>query len=187
MNLCKEEELTILRLLLGIETLRNNCERMIDAKSLIVSDFEQYLKMAMKIDPNDPDVLERWTGGKISTVMLRNVHGYNWVHLQIYLSFGFHQKVKQQHIDPTEQDYGYINTFRKAMIVQPDPRRKEIMSNILKWQESKRDYFTASLRPIKHLIQIDQKPNMELEEPRWELYKVSISFQPIRKFDRIEN
>ena len=94
---------------------------------------------------------------------------------------------KQNHKNPAEKDYEYIDTLRKSMIGQPVPRKKEDMSNIIKSHESKRDYYTASLRPIKHLIQIDQKPNMELEEPRWELYKVSISFQPIRKFDRIEN
>ena len=115
--------------------------------------------------------------------MLRNVQGYNKLHLRIYLSFGLHQKGKQKHKDPAERDYGYIDILWKAMIGQPDPQLKENMSNRIKWHESMRDYYTTSLRPIKHLIQIDQKPNLELVEPRWELYKVSISFQPIRKFD----
>ena len=60
MNLCKEEQLSILKLLLLIETLRHDCEIMIDNNNLSWSDDrEQYLKMAMKIDPNDPDVLKR--------------------------------------------------------------------------------------------------------------------------------
>ena len=109
------------------------------------------------------------------------------MYLRIYLSFGQYQKDKQQHKDPAEIDYGYIDTLRKSMISEQDPRWKEDRSNKLKLHESIRDYFTASLRPINHLIQIDRNPNMELEEPIWELYKVSISFQPIRKFDRIEN
>ena len=59
MNLCKEEELTILKLLLDVATLRDDWECMIDAKSLTVSDErERYLKMALKIDPNDAEVLE---------------------------------------------------------------------------------------------------------------------------------
>ena len=107
------------------------------------------------------------------------------MHLQIYLSFGFYQIAKQQHKDPAEIDYGYIDTLRKSIINEKDPRRKEDRSNKLKLDESERDYFTASLRPINHLIQIDQNPNLELAEPRWELYKVSISFQVISKFDRI--
>ena len=106
--------------------------------------------------------------------------------LRIYFSFGLYQKAKQNK-DPAEQDYGYIDTLRKGIRIEPDPRQKEDLSKTLKWEESKRDYNTASLRPIKHLIQLDQKPNLELVEPKWELYKVSISFQPIRKFDRIEN
>ena len=53
------------------------------------------------------------------------------------------------------------------------------------YDEAERDYFTASLRQINHLIQIDEKPNLEMMEPRWELYKISISFQHIGKFNRI--
>ena len=90
---------------------------------------------------------------------------------------------KQEHKDQAEQDYGYIDTLRKSMNGTTDLCKKKIIANTIEWEESKRDYFTVSLRPIKHLIQFDQKPNMELAEPRWELYKVSISFQPIRKFD----
>ena len=107
------------------------------------------------------------------------------MYLRIYLSFGSYQIDKQRHEDRSEKDYGYIDTLRKSMIGQPDPRLKEDISNRIRWHESMRDYYTASLRPIKHLIQIDRNPNMELQEPRWELYKVSISFQVISKFDRI--
>ena len=120
-------------------------------------------------------------------LLLRNVHDYNWVYLRIYLSFGQYQKDKQQHKDLSEKDYGYIDTLRKSMISEQDPRWKEDRSNKLKLHESIRDYFTASLRPINHLIQIDQNPNLELAEPRWELYKVSISFKDTSKFDKIIN
>ena len=54
--------MSILKQLLDIVDLRHDCENVIDCDnvSLTVSDDrEQYLKMAMKIDPNDPDVLER--------------------------------------------------------------------------------------------------------------------------------
>ena len=107
------------------------------------------------------------------------------MYLRIYLSFGQYQVDKQQHKDLSEKDYGYIDTLRKSIISEQDPCRKEDRSNKLKLHESERDYFTASLRPINHLIQIDQNPNLELAEPRWELYKVSISFQVMSKFDRI--
>ena len=98
-----------------------------------------------------------------------------------------YQDGKQDHKDRSEKDYGYIDTLRESMISEPDPHVKEEVSNRIKWAESERDYFTATFRPIKHLIQIDRNPNLELVEPRWELYKVSISFQVICKFDRIEN
>ena len=109
------------------------------------------------------------------------------MYLRIYLSFGSYQIDKQRHKDRSEKDYGYIDTLRESMISQPDPHLKAEISNRIKSAESERDYFTATLRPIKHLIQIDRNPNLELVEPRWELYKVSISFQVICKFDRIEN
>ena len=103
------------------------------------------------------------------------------------LSYGLQQNDKQDHKDRAKKDYGHIDTFRKSMINETDPRRKEDMLNQLKHYESERDYFTASLRPINHLLQIDQTPNLELAEPRWELYKVSISFEVISKFDKIVN
>ena len=97
------------------------------------------------------------------------------------------QKEKEEHKDRAERNYGYIDTLRKSMINQHDPSQKDTMSNIVKCQESNRDYFTASLRPIQHLIQTDQNPNLELAEPRWELYKVSISFQYICTFSCVSS
>ena len=89
---------------------------------------------------------------------------------------------KQTDLDPALRDYGYIEYFQKSM---PDDdeedSRKESKLCDLKCHENLRDYFTASLRQVNHLIQIGE-PNLELSEPKWELYKVSISFQRIRKF-----
>ena len=61
MNLCKKEQLHILKQLLGIEFVLNYCKRTIEDinKSIAMSDDgERYLKMAMKINPNDPAVLD---------------------------------------------------------------------------------------------------------------------------------
>ena len=110
-----------------------------------------------------------------------------FLHRGFLLSYGLQQNDKQDHKDRGKKDYGHIDAFRKSMINETDPRRKEDMLNQLKHYESERDYFTASLRPINHLLQIDQNPNLELAEPRWELYKVSISFEVISKFDKIVN
>ena len=89
-----------------------------------------------------------------------------------------------------ERDYGYVAYFRKAIDnfrddtwpLQPKagfgpPSAKESKIRKTMYHEGLRDYFTASLRQIKHLNHVDQKPNLELMEPKWELYKVSISFQ----------
>jgi len=45
-----------------------------------------------------------------------------------------------------------------------------------KTHEGIRDYHSRSLWQINHLIQLDEKPNLELKKPRWEIYKISLSF-----------
>ena len=92
---------------------------------------------------------------------------------------------KQLDLDPAAKDYGYIEYLRKPMTTVADSdsdSHKQTLLNFVMFQESKRDYFTASLRQVNNLIQIDEKPNLEFMEPKWELYKISISFQPIGKF-----
>ena len=42
--------------------------------------------------------------------------------------------------------------------------------------EVMKDYFTESIDEIKCLKQLDQTPNLELKESKWELYKISLSF-----------
>jgi len=82
---------------------------------------------------------------------------------------------KEKFVNPWERDYGYIEYFRKAMENTPGSY-KDSLSLEIKYHEGCRDYFTPSLWPVNHLIQIDEKPNLELNEPKWELYKISITF-----------
>ena len=84
---------------------------------------------------------------------------------------------KQANLNPIEKDYAYIEYFRKSMMSDTDPSSKENKLQIVKFHVGRRDYFTQSLKQMNHLIQIDEKPNLELMEPKWELYKLSISFQ----------
>ena len=84
---------------------------------------------------------------------------------------------KQLRLNPIEVDYSYIEYFRKAIMNDTNPSSKENRLRKIKIHEGRRDYFTPSLRQINHLIQIDEKPNLELMEPKWELYKISVSFQ----------
>ena len=100
---------------------------------------------------------------------------------------------KQEDVDPCAKDYGYIEYLQKSVVAgnfsltASDVSQKEAMVNLIRLHESKRDYFTASLRPVNHLVQMDERPNLELSEPKWELYKISISFQVRRKFFKTFN
>ena len=86
--------------------------------------------------------------------------------------------------DYVDRDYGYVAYLRKAAdyTIENECRDQKERRNLnAKYHEGLRDYFSASLRQINHLIQIDKNPNIELMEPKWELYKISVSFKPIGK------
>ena len=90
---------------------------------------------------------------------------------------------KQQVFDPASRDYGCIEYLQKSIPDVENSLKESVLCQI-KFLESERDYFTVSLRQVNHLIQIGE-PNLELSEPKWELYKVSISFQQICKFNNL--
>ena len=79
-------------------------------------------------------------------------------------------------------DYSYIEYLRKAVDSCNDSNctdaayGKMRLFHLLKLHEGFRDYYTPSLRHINHLIQLDKKLNLELNEPRCEIYKISLSF-----------
>ena len=85
-------------------------------------------------------------------------------------------------IEPSKRNYDYIDYYRKSYELETDPEQKELSFYQVLEQEAFRDYHTESLRPINNLLQIDRKPNLELTEPKEELYKISVSFQPKRKW-----
>ena len=94
---------------------------------------------------------------------------------------------KQYFEDRTKTDYGYIEYLRKAMEMNSCPIEKERKLISIKFYEARRNYYTQSLKPINHLIQIDERPNLEFMEPKWELYKISISFEAISRSCKILN
>ena len=56
MNLCKYEQLHVLKQLLRIERTLDRCKSIIAEETFRIlpsDDQERYLKMAMKLDPND--------------------------------------------------------------------------------------------------------------------------------------
>ena len=81
---------------------------------------------------------------------------------------------KQAYRERSMVDYGYIQYYHKAMENSPDSELEIQLSRAILSGEARRDYYTTSLRQINHLIQIGT-PNLELQEPRWEIYKVSVS------------
>ena len=81
-------------------------------------------------------------------------------------------------IEPSKHNFGYIDYYRKSHALETDPEKKELVYNQILEQEAFRDYHIESLRPINNLLQIDRKPNLELMEPKEELYKISVSFWP---------
>ena len=92
---------------------------------------------------------------------------------------------KQQELmneNPSMVDYGYIEYFRKAVANSSNLQEKKNLSFVLLNYETQKDYHSPSLRQINHLIQIDETPYLELQEPRWEIYKISLSLQPNGKF-----
>ena len=52
----------------------------------------------------------------------------------------------------------------------------------LQMSELDRDFYTGSLKEIKHLIHIDKNPNFDLKSARLEIYKISITFPSFSKW-----
>ena len=108
-----------------------------------------------------------------------------------HVSYGMLLCHKQKDLDPAAKDYSYIEYLQKSirqLLNVPDSIQKDgvlrLNNSLVKFHESTRDYFSTSLRQVNNLIQI-VKPNFELMEPKWELYKISISFQKIRKYNNL--
>ena len=82
-----------------------------------------------------------------------------------------------------EKDFEYVEFYRKAYEFSNSLVDKE--KSWYDWQnaEAIRDFYKSSITEIKHLIQLDHTPS-DLKEPKWELYKISISFSFICKYQR---
>ena len=83
--------------------------------------------------------------------------------------------------DLAQCDYRFIEYYHKALALSKDAGARSRLLDQIKIHETQRDNFTPSLRHINHLVQIDEKPNLELKVPRCEIYKISLSFQPSSK------
>ena len=80
---------------------------------------------------------------------------------------------------PPDYDYSYIKHYYNAYERFPDgSKNKNHTWNMILDAESARDFFAvSSLRQFNHLIQFDDNPNLNIKEPIWELYKISLTFE----------
>ena len=95
---------------------------------------------------------------------------------------GYGLEQRQENIPWSEKDYTYIEYYRKAYENEDgerNPMEKDLYLYCFREAEVNRYYFTGSLWQINHLIQFDSKPNLELKEPRLEIFKISLSFDRI--------
>ena len=118
-------------------------------------DYERYVKMGLRIEPKNAGFLDK------------RGHGL---------------EQKQENIPWAEKDYSYIEYYQKAYDIvdgEKNPMDKRLYYHFFRGAVVERYYFTGSLWQINHLIQFDSKPNVELKEPRLEIYKISLSFVSI--------
>ena len=75
-------------------------------------------------------------------------------------------------------DYNCLEYYQKAYENETDPAKKDNTLNLLRSTIARRDFYIGALRQINHLFQIDPEPNRDFEEAKWEMYKISINFEP---------
>ena len=85
------------------------------------------------------------------------------------------------HLPETEMNYSYIEYYRKSYQYEHRPYKKEETMICIQYDEAMRDYFTGQITEIRHLVQFDQKPS-DLKEAKWDVYKISFSFDVTRKY-----
>ena len=120
--------------------------------------------------------LDWWTKLNVSDILRAYIFQSS---VSILVSFGDYLRQKQIGNVPERGnwDYEFIGYFHKALAFSTDPEKRSSILHLIKFSEAQRDYFPPSLRHINHLIQKDDKPNLELKEPQCEIYKISISFR----------
>ena len=138
----KEQKITILHDLLRAEKLLSLCES---------DDYERYAKMALQIEPNDPQFLK---------------------------CVGEGLDRKQLYTPWSEKDYSYIDFYRKSYENLTVKNAEDLHQ--LRIAEARRDFWTGSIKEIKHLLQLTP-PNIQLKEARCEIYKITVAFASYSK------
>ena len=76
---------------------------------------------------------------------------------------------------PSQWDYSFVDYYQKAYEFAQHDADKSAAWVILRQAEARRDFYTGMIKEIKRLEQFDSKPNLELTEPKWEIYKITIT------------
>ena len=116
----------------------------------VSDDYGRYVEMALRLDPKNAEFLGNnamWLAGRETNK--------SWA----------------------DRNYGYLEFYRKSYECENHPTKKILAYNLWKEAEARRDFHKGSIRQINHLIQFDQEPDLELTEPLWEIYKISVSFE----------
>ena len=73
------------------------------------------------------------------------------------------------------EDYNYIPLLRKAIEHETDISLQKDYHAALVHSETHRDFYMGSIKQFKTLSQVDIKPDYELKEAKWDLFKISMS------------
>ena len=72
-------------------------------------------------------------------------------------------------------DYSYMTLLARALENTSDPDLKKKYYAELVHSEAHRDYHMGSIKQFKSLVQIDERPDTEIKEAKWDLFKISMS------------
>ena len=81
----------------------------------------------------------------------------------------------EENTPPSQWDYSFVEYYRKAYEFAEDDAVKYSGWIVWRQAEARRDFYTGMIKEIKSLEQFDSKPNLELREPKWEIYKITIT------------
>ena len=81
----------------------------------------------------------------------------------------------EENTPPAQWDYSFVEYYRKAYENAQNDMAK--YGAMITWRqgEARRDFYTGMIKEIKRLEHIDSTPNLELKEPKWEIYKITIT------------
>ena len=81
----------------------------------------------------------------------------------------------EENTPPSQWDYSFVEYYRKAYEFENNDAMKYSFWISLREAEARRDFYTGMIKEIKRLEQFDSTPNLELKEPKWEIYKITIN------------